>query len=565
MSPRRTLLAVLLAGLSFSLHAQTQSAESLYAAGRNAIQRENYTLAIRAFTELLALPDNPLSRDAQELLALACERRGDTARARIEYEKYLERYPQGEDAVRVRQRLAALRTAPAPEALRAPAQSTQGSRLVTFGSLSQYYYRGNSRIETLPVVANAFEATTLSLTDQSALVTNVDLNARLNAERHDSRVVFRDTNLQNFTAGRDDRNRLTAAYYDYRYKPADLSARLGRQPGYSGGVLGRFDGALVGWGVTPRWRLNAVAGEPVSLPGFGVDSHQRFHGFSTDLGPFGERWGGTLYTVRQSVDGIPDREAAGTELRYLAPQGSFVSLFDYDTLYRETNIAMLQGHWQSAGKTTYTFLLDRRLTPSLQTATAVIGETTTSVAALRALYGDEALRARARALTATASMASLGFVHPVSARWQLGGDYRVMRISATEGTSNAPATPGTGNVHTVSAQAIGTGLFSRRDVTALTASQVSADTYKGTAFGINTRLPVGETWLFGGSLLLYAQDNDNASTSKRVYATLRTEYRWKANVTLEAEVGVDNTRSLGEFSQENFDRTFFSLGYRWDF
>lgn len=567
MMRRARFFAFLLLALASSGSAQAQSgsAEGLYAAGRNAIQRENYALAIRAFNELLALPANPHSRDALELLALAYERRGDTARARAEYEKYLARYPQGEDTARVRQRLAALRAAPAPEALRAPAQPAQGSRLTTFGSVSQFYYRGNSRIETQPVVANAFDATTLSLTDQSALVTNLDLNARLSTEAHDNRLVFRDTLLQNFVEGQDDRNRLTAAYYDYRYKPADLSARLGRQPGYSGGVLGRFDGALLGWGATPRWRLNAVAGEPVSLPGSGIESKQRFHGLSTDLGPFGGRWGGTLYVVRQSVDHIADREAAGMELRYLAPQGSFVSLLDYDTLYRETNIAMAQASWQSARKTTYTFLLDRRRTPSLQTATAVIGEATTSIDALRALYGEEELRRRARALTATASMGSAGFVHPVSAAWQLGADYRVIRISATEGTNNAPATPGTGNVHTVSAQAIGTGLVARRDVTALTASRVAADTYRGAALGVNCRVPVGEAWLFGGSVLLYAQDNDNGSTAKRVLATLRTEYRWRANVTLEAEVGLDDTRSRGEFAQESFDRNFFSLGYRWDF
>jgi hypothetical protein len=120
-------------------------------------------------------------------------------------------------------------------------------------------------------------------------------------------------------------------------------------------------------------------------------------------------------------------------------------------------------------------------------------------------------------------------------------------------------------VHTLSAQAIGSGLFSRRDVTTITLSGVAADTYQGAAFGITSRLPVGESWLFGGSLLLYAQDNDNGSTVKRVYGTLRTEYRVKANVTLEIEVGVDNTHSQGEFSEESFDRSFFSLGYRWDF
>ena len=39
----------------------------------------------------LALPQNALTRDAQEFLALSYERRGDTARARTEYEDYLKK------------------------------------------------------------------------------------------------------------------------------------------------------------------------------------------------------------------------------------------------------------------------------------------------------------------------------------------------------------------------------------------------------------------------------------------------------------------------------------------
>ena len=567
MTPRAFLLAVGL--LAFvpaeDSRAQQTSAETLMAQGRSAITREDYASAVRAFTRLLALPENPFTRDAQEFLALSYERGGDPVRARREYERYLERYPDGADAVRVRQRLASLLPAPPPEALRAPTQAEPGPRFMVFGSLSQFYYRGNSRIETQPVVANAFDATTLSLVDQSALVTNVDFNTRYLTESHDNRFVFRDTALQNFLPGQDDLNRLTALYYEYRYKPADVSARLGRQPGYGGGVLGRFDGALLGFGVTPRWRLNAVAGEPVLLPGFGIDSNQRFYGVSTDLGPFGARWNGNLYVIHQTVDGIPDREATGMELRYLAPQGALISLVDYDTLFRETNIAMVQGNWQSARKTTYTFLVDRRKTPNLQTATAVLGEATTSIARLLDTYSEEELRLRARALTATATTASAGFVHPVSQRWQLGLDYRLMRISATEGTNNVPAMPGTGNVQTAGAQAIATGLITRRDVTTFTVNRVSADTYQGGAITLNSRMPIGEAWMLGASLLLYEQRNDNGSTAKHVFGSGRIEYRWRTSVTLELEAGADNTRNLGDFSQERLNRNFFSLGYRWDY
>ncbi|HET7364135.1 MAG TPA: tetratricopeptide repeat protein [Burkholderiales bacterium] len=563
------LLLVLIAsgGARAETAAPPQAAQQLMAEGRAAIIREDYAAAIRVFTRLLALPESSLTRDAQEFLGLSYERSGDIARARQQYENYLKRYPEGEDATRVRQRLASLPSAAPPprEALRAPTQPVQGPRLMTFGSLSQFYYHGKSRIDTQPVTANAFDRSTLSLTDQSALYTNVDLNARLLTDTHDNRIVFRDTDLRNFLAGQDSQNRLMAAYYDYRYKPADVSARVGRQPGYSGGVIGRFDGALLGYGIAPRMRLNAVAGEPVQLSGFETSSRQSFYGVNADLGPFNERWTANLYLIRQSVDGIADREANGVELRYLAPQATFISLLDYDTLFHETNIAMAQGSWQSPLKTTLNFFFDRRKTPTLETATAALGQPNTSIRDLVNTFSAEELRRQARALTATVTTASAGFTQPVSPRWQLGGDYRVMHVSSTEGSGNVPPMPDTGHVRTASGQAIGTGLFSRRDVTALTVSRITADAYHGAAFSFNTRAPIGDTWALGSSFLWYGQHNANGSTSQRLFATLRAEYRWRTSVALEGEAGIDNTHSKGQFADERFNRGFFSLGYRWDF
>jgi len=113
--------------------------------GRGAITREDYPAAVRAFTQLLALPENELSRDAREFLALAYERLGDTARARLEYENYLKRYPEGEDSVRVRQRLASLRPAPRSEPLRSPAQMASGGALDVSAAFRQFYSTARAR------------------------------------------------------------------------------------------------------------------------------------------------------------------------------------------------------------------------------------------------------------------------------------------------------------------------------------------------------------------------------------------------------------------------------------
>ncbi|MGB5081706.1 MAG: tetratricopeptide repeat protein [Burkholderiales bacterium] len=541
-------------------------AEALMAEGRAAITREDYDAAISAFTRLRALAENSLTRDAHEFLAYSYERRGNTARARREYENYLKRYPDGADSVRVRQRLANLSAAPQRVALRAPVQRQRGWRSFTSGSVSQFYYRGNSTIDTqqTQVVANTLDRTTLSLTDQSALISTLDLSARFLDDTHDNRVVFRDMDTRNFISGQRSINRLNAAYYDYKYKPGDVSARLGRQPGNSGGLLGRFDGALFGYGLMPGLRLNLVGGSPVEQS-FDIDSTRRFWGVSSDIGPLAERWTGSLYTLRQTVDGIADREAAGIEARYFTPQGYFASMVDYDTLFRHVNIATMQGNWIAPWKTSYNVLLDYRMTPTLQTSTAVIGETSTSIRTLLETYSEDELRQRARALTARSAFASAGFTHPVTREWQFGADFRASRVSHTDGTNIIPAIPGTGYVYTLTGQAIGTSIFATRDVTVVALSRVSAPTYTGSAARLNSRVPLGADWSLDGSAFWYGQTNEDGSRLQRISPTLRLSYRWGNNVSFEAELGAESGKAKSATSEETTRRSFFSLGYRWDF
>ncbi len=543
------------------------SAEALMAEGRGAIAREDYAAAVRSFARLLALPENVSTRDAQEFLGLAHERRGDAARARLEYENYLKRYPEGEDSVRVRQRLANLQPASRSEPLRATAVQTVGGwRSFTFGSVSQFYYRGNSTIDTqqVNVTANTLDRTTLSLTDQSALITNVDASTRFVDDTHDNRLVFRDMDTRNFISGQHDVNRLNAAYYEYRYKPGDASARLGRQPGNTGGLLGRFDGAWLGYGLMPALRLNVVGGEPVEY-GATIDSKRRFIGTNVEIGPLNQHWTGNLYFIRQTIDSIIDREAAGIELRYFAPQGSFASMLDYDTVFRRINIGTLQANWLAPWKTAFNFLADYRMSPSLQTGTATLGEVSTSVRTLLNTYTEDELRRRALALSAKAALASAGLTHPLNEVWQIGADVRVSRISHTDGTNNLPGIPGTGYVYTYTAQVIGIGLFAKRDVSVVSVSRVTGVDYAGAAARLASRTPLGERWTLDGSVLWYQQDNDNGSTLQRVSPTARLGYRWGNSMTLEFEAGAESTATSSATIEEKTRRRFFSIGYRWDF
>jgi tetratricopeptide (TPR) repeat protein len=145
---------------------------------RAALARGDNNVAIATLDQLLRLPPNRYSQDAQELIGLSRQRAGETVAARKEYELYLRLYPTGEGSDRVRQRIAALEvsttTTPPPE-LKAvkPRMETQSTIV---GNLSQYYYHGASRLDTTTLTppANAVNLPGLTQTDQSSLVTSLN-------------------------------------------------------------------------------------------------------------------------------------------------------------------------------------------------------------------------------------------------------------------------------------------------------------------------------------------------------------------------------------------------------
>jgi hypothetical protein len=539
-----------------------QEASQLLERARAELTAGNNTAALEPLERILRLPPNSASQDAQELAGLAHERNGELTRARAEYELYLKLYPEGEATDRVRQRLANLAAAPAT-AVAKSSDKQRPTQVLTYGGLSQYYYYGASKIETRPfdINSNPLDQTTLSLTDQSAIITSLDYTTRWRSERYDNRVVFRDTYTANFT-DIDDTNRLNAAYYDLRDKQLDYGARVGRQPGNTAGILLPFDGARVNYGFASQWRGNLQGGKLVD---YYTHYDKKFAGASLDAGTFAERWNASAYVIGQEVDGISDRKAVGAEVRYFDPRRSLFALLDYDTSYSVVNAAVLQGTWQTDGKATYNLLVDRRKSPPMQTSNALIGETATSIRELLNTLSEDEIRQLAKARTATASVYQIAAAYPVNSAWQLGGDVQLTNISATETIGTVPGTPGTGNQYAYALQATGTSVLSKRDSMTLRASYVTAPTFDGQALSAYSRTLFAERWAVDVSLLYYTQRDNLDVELVRLTPTFKLGYNVKTNLVFEVEFGIERTDTSSSFAEESTTRRFGSLGYRWDF
>jgi len=540
---------------------QDKQADDLLERSRAALTRGENSAAIQLLTQLLQLPPNRHSQEAHELVGLAHERNGEPARAKNEYVLYLRLYPEGEGPERVRQRLANLEVTPTTKALMASKKKAANVSTV-YGGLSQYYYRGNSRAE-ITQTTGALPPETLTAVDQSALISNLDITGRFRSGEYDNRVVVRDSYILNFLENTENVNRLYAAYAEVRNKLHDYSGRLGRQPGNSGGVLGRFDGISLGYHVLPKWRINVVAGEPVEFNP--INSDKQFWGTSLDAGTFAEHWNGSAYYINQTVDGIIDRQAVGTELRYFDPRRSVLSLLDYDLSYGELNIALLQGTQQIGSATSLNLLIDHRKAPVLQTTNALIGETDTSILSQLLTLTEDQLRARAEARTPTADLYMIGATHNFSPTWQLGGDVKLYSISGTPASGALPATVGTGNVYVYTLQGIATGLLTKRDVSVLSLSFLSSDTYDGESIAFNNRTLLQDIWTIDLSLRYYQQKDNLGTNLTRLTPIVRLGYRWRDKITFELEAGLEKGETTSSVQSEDSTRNFYSLGYRWDF
>jgi tetratricopeptide (TPR) repeat protein len=542
-------------------------AATLLAQGRAALDAGNTDAAIDALNQLLILPPNRSSQDAQELIGVARERAGELAKAKVEYELYLSLFPQGAGADRVRDRLAKLDTAlAAAPAARAAAPARPALRTFN-GSVSQFYYGGRSKIETAFNTPTTSDRATLSSVDQSMLVTNVDLNGRYRDADSDTRLVFRDTYNWSFLDTIKSYNRLNAAYVDYRGMQHPLSTKVGRQTGLNGGVPARFDGAVGGVGFAEKWRFNVVGGAPVEYPK--IESKRYFYGLNLDFENLADHWHGNLYAVNQTTDGILDRRAVGTELRYFDAGRTLYGLVDYDVSYNVFNITMLQATLQTQGGTVINGLYDRRRAPTLTTTNAILGQPTTSIKQLLATSTEEQLRQQALDITAVATQGLLGFTTPVSERWQIGADVRVTNVGALPATVinniEIPAQPATGNIWTYALQTIGSRLYSTRDINVFSAQYLTSPTFRGQLYSYSNVSVVFEDWTLQPTLRYYTQKDTFDVRLSRFSPGLRITYQVRQNVALEGEYVYELSHTVAPMQSEDAARQYWYVGYRFDF
>ena len=540
---------------------------------RAAMRKHDYAAAIGLFRKVLAYPENEVSADAQEMLALCYQKSGRIAEARAELEDYLTRYPASEGAERVHQRLDAILTRDgiAAERLHEPRAAREADGQTTWtlsGSASQFYIRDDSyrtlRDPSLP--PNPNEDIDAHRVHQNTLLTGLDVIATMS--NADMKAKFRFSGAEEFRLS-DEREltSVSALYLDMTLRDYGLQTVLGRQTRNSGGVQGRFDGALVSWQAAPWLRLNTVGGSPViSRRDEPFKDDRYLYGVSADFGPFFGGFDATLFAIEQRDRNLIDRRAVGAELRYIDTTKSAFATIDYDVYYNELNAAILSGSWTFADKSNIHGGLDYRKSPYLSAWTALQSQPFVSLYDMLKLYTKDQIDQLAVDRTPTYRAANIGYALPLNNNLQATFDFTAASTTGTPASGGVPEIKGTGWEYYYSTQLIAQNLVSDGDLYIAgfrVADRAQSDLY---VLDLSARYPVTEKLRITPRLQLgYQTGNGVDLTEYTVMPSVLFNYYWTPDLAFELETGVRWTQTHQGPAVETNTEVFVTAGVRYDF
>jgi hypothetical protein len=540
--------------------------KSMVADAEAALRAHDYPKAITLLTRLQRQPEFPQRSHVQELLGLARERSGQLAHAKAEYEEYLLRYPNGEAAERVANRLRILRAAAAK-----PPGSTGGVGPATgwtySGGIAQLYRYDGTRVDSTTSAATpttSFGSVPTSATVSSDVLFNdVDFMARRRGDSIDFMARLSGGYAKDLSnSGLGDSQRLSVATVEMLDRSLGLMARLGRQSRNDDGILGTFDGLFLSYQFQPAWAVNVSAGYPVELTSEGLQTERRFEGIALAYAPPGARWDASIFTDIQQFDGVRDRQAVGFEGRYLAPRASLIVLTDYDTAFQSLNTAALLGTVQLPWRWSVSLDAERRNAPVLSVRNALIGQPATTIAELEQVFTLPQIDQLARDRTPITANYSMTATHPLGERFQFSVTAAATETAATVASGGVDAQPSTGLNRLVQMQLYGTSVWHTGDFNVINLTYATTEVGTTESLGITTRFPLYQAWRIGPRLVVDRESIlSDGSHQLTLIPSVLIDFQ-HARQLLQFELGGEIGKRDALLQAQNTQRYYVSLAYR---
>lgn len=460
----------------------------------------------------------------------------------------------------------------ATETAQSTAATNDGWRV--YGDFSQYYNYSDVKISRS---GDPRFSTTDSQTSQNNVRSYLNLNARYRDDDWDIRSRFGGGYRNDFVDHSQDtftsryagnKFLLSDAYVDVRNRRTDMSAKVGRQYGSTGGVFGRFDGAQVGVPIGGDWRASVVVGSPVDLIYDKTvdDTSSYFYGANFDFAPKDSHWQYSFYTIQETIDGVVGRRALGNETRYYGEGRSLLTLLDYDIEYRALNRAMAIGNWSPFKQTTVNATLDFGYSPLLTLRNALISQPDyRSIKDMQRIYSDADIAQFARDRTAKYHNLLIGVTQQLNELTQLYGSVGQYYYGSMPASGGVEAMPAMGNDYDYTLQYIRTSLLQENDTHSFGLHYYSGSMARSSGVGIDARYSWGN-WRLNPRLWVERRNNLSDSSSEWVYRPgVRLEYSFLTRYHLEVEASSDIYQGkIPEIGTQDIVGNFVQIGYRID-
>ncbi|MDH5230217.1 MAG: hypothetical protein OEZ58_19340 [Gammaproteobacteria bacterium] len=606
--------------------------EELLEAGKQALTRGENEQAILFFSRLLNEGNAEQQQAAKEFVGLARERNGQLDMAKQEYEDYLKKYEKTPRASMVKQRLMNLnvRIANAPKrelkkGKRQQQEQEQQARQTTqhnfFGRLSQFAFAN--------LIDNSddrnFQASTVSNLSLTERRRNENRELKLSASASYDIGYDREKDLrEDISAYYGSKyGRVRSFYAEYKGRKDRRQAAIGRMSSRSG-VLGRFDGAELGYRLSEKYSVYGVAGALVDYEHFNTPQlvSRPMLGGRLDTDGVWKNWKSSTYANYQRIEsGMVDRAAIGSDARYYTREYIFYSLIDVDAYYKKVNFLTAHFTWNKSTKHKFDFHFDRRTNPIMFTTNAIQAarvygletgaDAPTTIAEMidagRAenglhVYTQSELEQLARAYAGSTTLFTLGSTTTLNKTTQWLNTFTLSSYESGPGLmagapdviiakqSEIPFIPLSGYDAQLSSQYIRRDVWQPQDLV-MASTQMTAGAEKKSAaiYGL-IRTPWKPGWRvdFRGRVqytyttreTIIKDPND---PKEQTYVTLnerkvtqfqlssRTEYRFSREVSVEAETGIDALKGYDILNGEqsatptDYKRFYVNLGYQFLF
>ncbi len=595
--------------------ANIKTSNETIAAARKALAEGLHDTAASLARKILDAGDTVHQQEATELLALAYEAKGWRAEAAAGYQSYLARYPEGEGSARVKQRLVALGATPKDQVAKlvvssagadakpnpaTPASETPSPGKFSevtdakpskerlwdtqaplpekdpdawtigyFGSISTYYERnqGGRDYYLAPILNQGWEKDRIDQVYQNSFLSGFDFETHF--ERHGFAGRIRVAGSQETTLidGDDGEKTVSAFYYDAAWKEEGYATRFGRQSRFTGGVLGRFDGALASVQVSDQVKVNAVAGSPVERSANRPFLDDRyFYGVSADIVPSDAGKDFTVFFIDQRSEGLIDRQGIGAEAHLTGDAGTFYASSDFDVHYHELNSMLISATHNFDDKTVLSANFDFRRSPLVFTTNALQGQGVATLSELLAKYSLAEIETIALDRSAKSYTATLGFTQPITEHLLYSLDGTWTYLSATEGSAGIGPSAATGIEFYGLAQLTASDVLAEGDSFSTGLRYDDTDAAMRYMLELSSRYPLSESWRLTPMLRLGLADYKFCDCREyQIMPTLRASYLVTSDIVVDFELGKKWLKRDTVNGRENEDELVVLTGLRYDF